>query len=321
MTDVDEATALAWHGFHTRLAEVLGQDDERVWLRFGVPVGAEELAGESPWLRVMRFSGKDRMVLWLPGNDKLDPAYALGADAQRFLLDNGWECHDDKAFALRLRGAESGEAAAQAMHALRQVFGVVHPAFLELNAGAERLMGPLRDLVEDDDQDDEDEEACSCPAGAHDLEPWGEDEEPLALVCETPLELLDAARRALVASLGYLPCLDDDGDIPVPGDRAMLWVQATADEPRLELFAPMVDGVRRRGAATIEVGLLNRDQPHLKFRQVDDRIMVRAVVPALPFCPAHLRLVVDRMQTVLRESSGDLAIRCGGEPWAAFDLG
>jgi hypothetical protein len=330
--DVDQATALAWSRFHQLLVDGFerhdGADGGRIWATFRVP-GAVADSGPTPAVRVFRPSQAQGIYVWIADTDHLDPAYRVGEDARRFLVDNGWE-QLGSTFAVRDE-PDTRALAAQVMHALRQVFGVVHPAFLELGNGALALMGPgwaaLVGPVEadlaaagDDEEPEGEEERCTCADGDHDLQPWAEGEEPLAVVVESSDELLDAARRSLVPLLGHLPCVDEDGDIVVAGDRALLWVAVSDQEPRLDAFSTILTGVRRRAQAAIEVGLLNRDHPLLKFRLVGDRVVVRAELTAVPFCPAQLRLVVDRLHDALSDVAGDLAARCGGEPWALHGI-
>ncbi|HET7683953.1 MAG TPA: hypothetical protein VFK34_09845 [Marmoricola sp.] len=308
--DVDEAMAMAWSTFHDRLVEGVGRMRRGDRIRLEVPVAGEVLEGDRPYVGLV--AGDDaRMVAWLPANETLDPTCAMDPAAERFLASMGWERQGDGPFEVSFGRDEASRGAALVMHALQQVFAVVHPVFLEPDAAAMDVLHPGWDEAPD-------EEECGHDLVADDLEPWAEDEEPLGLVCESPAELRDAARRALVGSLGYVPVVDDDGDIPVAGNGALLWVEVCVDEPRLVLFSTVVAGIKRRGAATVEVGLLNRDRPYLKFRLVDDRIVVRAELPAVPFCPAQLRLLVERMQEALCSTPGDLVARCGGEPWAVF---
>jgi hypothetical protein len=310
--DVDQATAMAWSTFHDTLVAALGRMRRGDRIRLEVPVASEALEGDVPYVGLV--AGDDAgIVAWVPANETLDPTCAMDPAAERFLASMGWERQGDGPFQVSFGHDEASHGAALVMHALRQVFAVVHPVFLEPDAAAMDVLHPGWDEEPDDDED-----GCAHLVADDGLEPWGEDEEPLGLVCESPDELRDATRRALVGTLGYVPVIDEDGDIPVAGNGVVLWVQVGADEPRLVLFSTVVVGIKRRSAAMVEVGLLNRDHPYLKFRLVDDRVSVRAELPALPFCPAQLRLVVERMQEALCSTSGDLVARCGGEPWAVF---
>jgi hypothetical protein len=231
-------------------------------------------------------------------NAYLDDRYRLDEEQQRRLVELGWhepatapgtwEEHGTANFFVDVARREADRLAVMVVRALREVFGVAHPAFLR----ADDLTGGEEPV----------EEPCLATA---------DPAEPLAARVDGYDDLLRRVERALVPMLGEVE-RDDDGDIPVPCGSALVWVRVEQDAPVVQLFSVVVDGLVDQKKAAFEVNVLNRDVRFVKFVQSGRRIVAHVNLPAWPFVPEHLRSMLAGMATKLDEVGGDLVTRLGG---------
>jgi hypothetical protein len=124
--------------------------------------------------------------------------------------------------------------------------------------------------------------------------------------------LLELVRRFLTDYLGEEPIQDDDSDFVIPRDGAPVYVRVRAEQPIVDVFTWVVHSVRSRRQAAVEVGLLNRDHLLAKFVLNDRAIYQLINVPAMPFVPAHLRLMLPGYLALVDEVRSDLALRTSG---------
>jgi hypothetical protein len=191
-------------------------------------------------------------------------------------------------FQAELDQSHADHLAVMAVSALREVFGVRHPAFL------------VGDVVIGEDLDLPQAAAVELP------------EEPLAITPVGRQHLDQLVDQALVPLLGQLQCRDDDGDIPVVCGTAVVFVRTLAHAPLIRIWAEVAVEVSDHDRAKFEVGVLNRDRPFAKFVLVDDRIVAQVHVPASPFAPEHLRQALAMMCELADEVDDDLAVRVSG---------
>jgi hypothetical protein len=162
-----------------------------------------------------------------------------------------------------------------AVAALRDVFGVPHPAFL------------------------------SWPHADRSVE-------PLAVMPESGGHLRRLVAAALRTPGGPQIVFDEDGDIPLVQRSALVYVRVSETGPVIEIFSYVVRGPLDPERAAFEVAALNRDTSMVKFVLLDDLVLATVHLPALPFAPRQLRETVSAMAEVVDEVGDGLAARVGG---------
>jgi hypothetical protein len=181
-----------------------------------------------------------------------------------------------------------------AVGALRDVFAVTHPAFLDIDGMAPEEAQPYLPT-----------------RSVTDEAAWAEDVER-AVMPSGPDHLRELVDEALTPLFGEAPQHDEDGDIPVPWGSSLVFVHVNEDAPVVELASTVVVDVVDRDRAAFEVGVLNRDQQYLTFILIGDRVGARLNLPACPFVPEHLRFMLTGMSFRLDEIGEDLVARVGG---------
>jgi hypothetical protein len=180
-----------------------------------------------------------------------------------------------------------------AVAALRDVFGVPHPAFLGWPKAG-------------------DSEDAAGSFGGEEATALDRANEPLAVMPESAEHLRDLVAAALTPPDGPGIEFDEDGDIPLPMGSALLYVRVSDEAPVVEMFSFVVRGEIDRERAAFEVSVLNRDTRMVKFVLLDDAVLATLHLPAAPFAARNLRSLVAAMADVVDRVDGDLAARVGG---------
>jgi hypothetical protein len=290
--DLDRVTTKAWRRFRRELADRiadLGQGGV-LGVAFEAAVDAAQ-SGGAPYLQFCGGEG-DIVLGEVSGNHYLHAAHQLDKEARRRLAEIGWARPRPKRGVFNYRAevdqSHADQLAAMAVTALREVFGVTHPAFL---VGDVRI-GDDPDLPHADTVELPDEPLATTPVGREHLD-----------------QLVD---QALVPFLGQVPNRDDDGDIPVVNGTAVVFVRILPHAPLIKIWAEVSVEVSELDRAKFEVEVLNRERPFAKFVLVDDRIVAQVHVPASPFAPEHLRQTLAMMCELADEVDDDLAVRVSG---------
>ncbi len=138
----DDALEAAWTGFRVRLADRLaGMDDGRSLL-VGLP--DEELLDAAPYCQVMVDQGWLRVEA--VSNEFLDAQHVLDGDQEVALVELGFtepEPEESPNFWADLEQREADRAAWLMVSALRDVYGVMHPVYLQAD-GLEQAQGVSR---------------------------------------------------------------------------------------------------------------------------------------------------------------------------------
>ncbi len=317
--DLDRTTERAWSAFQSRLADhVAAMEDDEVLL-VEAESASDETGGEgcAPYVQFRAWGG-DLVRAEVSGNDYLADGHRIDADGAEALTALGWlapthgahdDAHDDADDAvgdvLDTLGGSSNfhldrprnhadQLAVLAARALRDVFGVAHPAFLS----SEQLRGLSQPAVP--------------------VEAAGEPDEPLAVVPADHEHLRSLVDQALVRVVGRPPEHDEDDDVAVVNGSGLVWVRVLDDAPVVQLFSALVCGVRDRERAAFEVAVLNRDVRLVTFVLTEDTVMARVFLPALPFAPLHLRSMLEVLARTVDRVDDDLVARVGGR--RAFEL-
>ena len=110
---------------------------------------------------------------------------------------------------------------------------------------------------------------------------------------------------------------DSDGDVPINTGVVPLWVHVDNEAPVVRLFSYVVRSVKDLRQARIEVGILNRRTPYLKFTLEEGTIVASYELAAGPFVGPLLLNTIDRVSELLNEIAADSATRVSGKLWFA----
>lgn len=300
-TELDSSTAKAWTRFQARLADHLHEMEEDDLLLLEVESSLEDDDGAAPYVQFCAW-GADQLRCEAVSNGYLGEVHRLGSSDTDALQRLGFappthEPHGeaDEGSANFWVDADVDEAdrlAVMAVRALRDVYGVMHPAFLD---------GLPDDEVAVIEQGDS-------PLGEPDLS--GDSEEaPAVYPVDGPEHLEFLVDLVLKPVLGHEPVHDDDGDIPIDCGDVVVFVRVLKDKPIIRLFACVASGIGDRERARFEVEVLNRDRLFFKFALHDDAILMQTDIVAWPFAPAHVRDLLDHMCRSVDQIHGDLAAR------------
>lgn len=290
--DLDRATQKAWRRFRRDLADRIADLGPSEVVAVTVESAFEDSGpGCAPYLR-FRKDAVDTVTGEISGNSQLHLAHRLDKSARGRLVDIGWSQPRPKrgrsSFMAEVDSSHADKLAVMAVSALREVFGVAHPAFL---AG---------DLDEGRVHD-------------HEFAATASPIDELVAVMPHDREHLDQlVEQALVPVFGAVPIRDGDGDIPVSSGSARVFVHTLPAAPLIRIWAELVVQIADLQRARFETEVLNRDRPFAKFTLVGDRIIGQVLLPAAPFVPAHLTQTLEMMCVLADEVDDDLAIRVGG---------
>src|SRR3954447_9024034 len=301
--DLDRSTERAWSRFQARLADhVAEMDDDEVLVISADSAVDPEAEGAAPYVQFCAWGGT-LVRSEVSSNAFLAEEVRLDEAGVAALEDLGWldpavgdEDAGDEAsanFHLDTERAEADRLAVMACRALRDIFGVPHPAFL--SAGT---------LEEDADPELGIPAVVSVPEEAS--------VEPPAVFPRDRDHLRGLVDRALTPFFGNEPRHDEDDDIPVVSGSALVFVRVMEQMPTVELFCCLVHDVTDADRAAFEVAVLNRDETFLKFLLVDDAVMAYLYLPAYPFAPEQLRTMLSVMSRSVDKLDDDLATRVGG---------
>jgi hypothetical protein len=286
---LETATEQAWMSFRRRLADRLSELDAGAVVL--VEVEGDHVAdvdGCTPYVQAFLDEEGVGLIAEVSANVFLHPQHRIGKEQRRQLRELGW-LKPQKGAERRNHGvlvdpSRADEVAVMMVRALREVFGVVHPAF---------LVGEC-----------EEEDSTTADVVASD--------ERLAVQPEDKDDLERLVEEALTPLFGCAPSRDSDGDMAVVSATAVVFVRVLPDRPIVHLFAELAVEVTEHERARFEVDVLNRDRRFAKFLLVDDVVQTHVYLPAAPFVPEHLRAALAMMCELADEVDDDLAVRVGG---------
>ncbi|SDB84217.1 hypothetical protein GA0111570_104265 [Raineyella antarctica] len=297
--DLDRSIAQAWDGFEIRLGEVISVIDDSADFTIGCAAVDED---QVPYVT---FTALDRTTIRAEAssNAVLGEAYQLGPEQLAEMERLGWLAPTTEGprptanFWLEMDQEASDRLAAATVGALRDVFGVQHPIFLDPGDLAEILTPRPEPLAATTEFAAEDVVA-TMPAGPEHLDTMVEAE--------------------LTDMFGHAPLRDQEGDIALRVGSAMLFLRVSADGRELILFSVLVHDVVGRSRATEVLNDLNAEARMVKFHLVRDRVFASLSVLTHPFVPAHLHQAVRIMSDIADAIDDDLARKLGGR--TAFEV-
>lgn len=287
----DDAVETAWREFRQRLADHvagMGPDDSLV-----VEKPQEHDGGASPYCQV---AGGDDVVrveavsnVYLADECLLDDDQESALGDMGFQQPNAWSWEDgDTNFWLDVDRREADRVAVMVVRALREVYGVLHPIYLDAEG-----LEPARE-------------------GGKPLPPKPVRAEPDVheVVRPTSVEEVRAVIDLAVAGLyDDPPEWDDDGDLPLPTENQLVWILVHETIPRALISCILAEDVTDTEMALAEVNRLNRTEFGLTFFLADGRISVTREVGLDVATAATIHIEVQRLLTHVDGWARDLAER------------
>lgn len=303
--DLDRSMAQAWSEFTGRLAEVISMIDESADLTIRSASASDSRA---PFVRL---SSPARLTVRAEAaaNAALGPGYQLSPEQLSALTAGGWQEPVNGAGSFAIEGPQDAadDIAQAVVGALRDVYGVPHPVFLDPDQLAE-ILTPGPAAIESSDG------TTLVPRVAQTIDrPTGPRGTAFAAILPADRDHLDALVEAeLAATLGYAPVRDEEGDIVIRVGSTLLFLRAADDAQDVVLFSAVVHDVDGRSRAAEVINDLNVEARWVKFQLVRDRVFVTTSVPARPFVPAHLHQAVRVMSDVADGVDEELAAKLHG---------
>ena len=297
-----------WATFTVALADYLGSmvdpDDEDHLL---IELPWTEGEGCAPYAQFATFDGGAMLRAELSGDHYLAPAFQLDAARRRALRGRGWRGGnaEEPNWFREAPVADARRLAGSVVKALREQLRVPDPELLTYQA-----WGPAADGAATLGLASTEDMPVDGPLTIPDLEPPTRD---IATYPQSADELREEVRAELCSWLQSEPVLDEDQDFVLQHHGQAFWVRVRLDMPAVEVMARVVHGVHSRRSTAIEIGLLNRDQPWVRWTMRDRSVWQTSMVPAWPFAAMHLRIALNDFVEQLSRTRDDLALRTGGK--------
>ncbi|HMY08955.1 MAG TPA: hypothetical protein PKE34_04920, partial [Marmoricola sp.] len=219
-----------------------GFGTDRAWEDFSTRLG----------MRLIALRAGQEFEVLVEGSQEDGPARGIRFERLRRSLRQRTLPQNDCSTVAEFTLAQTEDALQQAITVLRQDLGVIHPAFLIADLGAERTSGASLDDMHT---------------------PWHpRDREHLD-------QLLD---QFFSASVGAPPERDEDGDIALEVGESIVYLRTSQDAPVISLSCLVVNGITDEEAALYEVNEINRRVDGVNFFVFDDRIHASAALVAMP---------------------------------------
>lgn len=279
----------AWTGFRQRLADRMAELPEGELVL--VELAGEPGSGTRPYCQVLASGGTLRVEA--VSNTYLAPEHRLDAAQEEALVRLGFErpeaedwSEGETNFFTMLDQREADLTAVMVVRAMREVFAVIHPVWLDAGGLEPAVVG---------------EPADEAPEGGP-----AADRPVMPRSVEEVREAVDAA----VADLyDEAPEWDDDGDLPLATEHNVVWVSVNGTNPRILLHCCLLVGVTDPATALEEVNRLNRQEFGLTFVLRDDKISVCREIAVHVVIPEVLKEEAERLLGQVDGWSAELADR------------
>lgn len=286
----DDAVETAWREFRQRLADhVAGLDEDASIV---VDVVGDDVEGASPYCQVAGGEGVVRVEAvsnaYLADECRLDEVQEASLERMGFTRPEARDYEEGGTnYWAELEQREADRAAVMVVRALREVYGVLHPVYLDADGlepqGAARPLPPKPRRAETDLNEA--------------IQPTSVDE-VRTVVDLAVADLYDEA-----------PQWDDDGDLALVTEERVVWVSVNQATPRVLLHCLLLDDVSDRESALVEVNRLNRTEFGLTFSLSDDRISVTRELGLGIAVPLALQGEIQRLLSQVDEWARDLGER------------
>ncbi|WP_299050199.1 hypothetical protein [uncultured Nocardioides sp.] len=301
----DDEVEGAWAAFRRRLGDRLAALEQEESLAVVVRSAEDDDEGAAPYCQAMAWGGRGLTVeavsdTFLAAEHRVGPE---GAERLRVLGFHPPSGEESPNHHLTVDQREADRAAWMVVGAVREVFGVLHPAFLLDDLTAAPGPDPGPEVPEASTWAVRDEH---WPTDDHG--PWFPDDGE---------DVRRAVHRVVRDLTGDEPEWDDDDDLPLLTDQARVWVVAASSLPRILLTCTLLTDVVDESRALVEANLLNRRHFGLTFLLDDRRLVVRRELGVSAFQPTEVRAELARLLEHVDRWVVELRERVGGR--GAFD--
>lgn len=301
----------AWRELRRRLADHVAGMAPRETLVVSAQVAVTQ-GGPGPYVMVSR-SSHDGWRLEAVGNAYLASAHRLDEAAEETLLAQGWSAPTylpgeesdagSSLWHLDLPAGELERGAWLLVRTLREVYSVVHPAFLDSSALDLDGLQARRPLPRRR-RDSEDPVGLADRRAAVDA---------LPVVRPEDAEHLARLVRETVEALGEEVDDDEDGDLLwTCGEASLAYVHVDEERPVVHLFSVLVVDGTLPGGGRAALDLVSGRLPWLAVRLSGDRLVVHHELCAMPFVPQHLVAWLARLAVEIDDVAREAAVVMGG---------
>ncbi|RDI24082.1 hypothetical protein DEU38_111159 [Rhodococcus sp. AG1013] len=312
----DHAIDRSWTRFQSRLADHLSamRNDDILILDW---IEETTVDGFTPWVQFLVWDD-EYVRSEVSSNAYLAPRHVLSPESEDRLCALGWErptrLPDEEpdegspAFFVDKEQRWADQLAAMTVTTLREVWSVPHPSFLN-----PEIIGTLEgtDLLGADTPDTSD---GARPASST-------LDETAAVAPRDPSELRELISRTVDQALGFVPQLDDDGDVVLTLGSQPVFVIAHPDKPLVRLWIPLLHAVAGRTRAAENICDLTKQWPDIRFTLDEDRLNASIDISGNPFVPRHLVDAIDVIGKFLPTVDARFAARFDGSRFADDDSG
>ncbi|CAM2813236.1 YbjN domain-containing protein [Prescottella defluvii] len=312
----DRTIDRSWTRFQSRLADHLAamQNDDILILDW---IEETTVDGFTPWVQFLAWDD-EYVRSEVSSNAYLAPQHALSPESEARLCALGWarptrlpdEEPDDgsPAFFVDKEQRWADQLAAMTVTTLREVWSVPHPSFLN-----PEILGTLADtdLLGIDTPDIPD----------HPLSVPSVIDETTAVAPRDPKELRDLISRTVDQALGFVPQIDDDGDVVLTLGTQPVFVIAHPDQPLVRLWIPLLREVVGRTRTAENICDLTAQWPGIRFVLDEDRLNASIDISGNPFVPRHLVDALDLVGKFLPTVDARFAARFDGVRFADLHPG
>lgn len=322
---LEQSIDRGWHQFEEWLgaALALAEDGDSLVLE----TEPRQTEGSDPGPRLVFSAGADDLLrVEMVGNRQLDRSQWLTDDQSALLVEIGFEAPMSPTDALARGGstahhvdasaADGPRLAAMGVRALREVHGVLHPAFLSIGGDVRRpydgdsyapLDGAAPSSLHSLDAD-------GMPASGTLAKDWELAAAGPIAIPDDQAHLRHLVDQALIPLLGHRALVDEDGDFVIPWAGSLVFVRVIDQTPAVAIFSQLAAHILHPEVALHEVAELNGAVDLVKFFLVDDRIVAGCTLPASPFVGAHLREALMVVGAVVRDFQQPLTLMAGEGP-------
>jgi len=326
-TDLKVKVTQAWRDFARALTAVLVGLDAGAQLDITLDPTASGV-GDVVYGVTLHRGGADELGALAVGNGSLPEGYRLERAAVGELVALGWSppgvvdgSGDD--FGLAATVGEAATVAVTVARTLRDVYGAPHPAFL-MYAGQDAQGEPLPVVP---------------LAAARPVVPAGTSGQPAtdgtgtgtgpgaALVpaagtggarrtARDGVSLAEQVTTIVAALLKTTPDalnVDADGDIGIRSGSAMVFVRVRDNPPLVDVFSPVLTGVKPTEALYLKLSELTNRMPIGRLYCTEDTVWASIPVFGRDFQPTHLTLAVQVMTGLADELDDRLHGEFGGK--------
>lgn len=294
----EQDTEQAWGELHDRLVTWLGDrpEDQTVVIELAWP--DDQRNGAAPYVQLHIEDGAF-VHAEAVSNRFLDKQFRLDKGRRRSLRALGWQrpTEDVRNYWCAVEVPDDADALAGLLvQTLREVYGVVAPAFLVVSGFTDEGALPEGEP----------------PLGLRPAAPSRPEIDVTVLPPGSPDDLRDLVAEVLQPVLDTEVEFDIDGDIPVPTGNTVVYVRVEEDAPCVRLFAPLLHDVRWTPRVGHALNDVNRRLRYAKVVHEQGYVVAHAFLPCMPFVPEQLRQALAGMTGMVHGLDDTLRKRIGG---------